>query len=180
MMKPRKHTKLTREHLLEIFTYDRNAGKVFWKKPTGNRVKPGRAAGNKCRFHGNEYIQVRVQRTNFLMHRLIWFLEYGEFPKGQIDHIDGNGLNNKIENLRDVTVQEQAKNLSRRMTNSSGITGVTWNKNLRAWVAQISVNNQAIYIGHFKDDSFEQAVKARKDAEIKFGFHKNHDRVKHR
>lgn len=169
---------LTRERILEIFTYDKDEGTLYWKNPTGNRAKKGMLAGNKCRFHGNDYIQLRVEGNNFLLHRLIWFIEYGKFPKFQIDHIDGNGMNNKIGNLRDVTTQEQCKNLSRRETNTSGVTGVTWNKNLRAWVAQISVDKKAIYLGQFNDPAFEAAVKLRKEAERKYGFHENHDRKK--
>lgn len=178
VMTKRKKPKLTRKRLLHIFSYDRDQGRLIWKNPTGNRVKIGAPAGNLCRFHGNDYIQLRVQTQNFLIHRLIWFIEKGSFPKHQIDHIDGNGLNNRIENLRDVTIAEQAKNLSRRETNTSGVTGVVWNKNTRAWIAQISTNGQPVYLGQFTDPAFEKAVKVRKEAEAKYGFHKNHDRIK--
>lgn len=175
-MTRRKKIKLTHETILNIVEYNKNLGTLTWKKPTGNRAKVGMRVGNICRFHGNEYLQARIQKENFLIHRLIWFIEKGEWPKHQIDHIDGNGLNNKIQNLRDVPVSEQSKNLSRRETNTSGVTGVTWNKNIRKWVAQISVNNEAKYLGKF--DLFEDAVKIRKEAEKKYGFHANHDRPK--
>lgn len=169
---------INKENLLKTFEYKKDTGELFWKHPTGRRVLKGRKAGCVVFFHGNPYVSVGLFRKNHLVHRLIWLIETGRFPKYQIDHIDGDTTNNRITNLRDVSIKEQSKNLSRRATNTSGVTGVTWDRHARAWTAQIQVDKKAVYLGNFKDNAFEEAVKARKEAEKIYGFHPNHDRVK--
>jgi hypothetical protein len=104
-------------------------------------------------------------------HRVIWSLCNGEIPKGMtIDHIDGNKGNNKIENLRCVTHQENLKNVRRLRTNTSGVVGVRFLH--KAWRARIVLNNKDIHLGTYtsKDD----AIQARAIANILCGFHLNH------
>ena len=73
---------------------------------------------------------------------------------------------NRVTNLR---------NKKQYTTNTSGVTGVCWHKNKGKWMAQISVKSRFIYLGYF--DSFKDAKFARKAAEIKYGFHKNHGAI---
>jgi hypothetical protein len=93
-------------------------------------------------------------------------------PEHGIDHEDGNGLNNRWENLRDVTRLENMRNRRKYKNNTSGVVGVVWNKARGKWQVQIKVKGTLIFLGYFvnKDD----AIKARKKADIKYGFHKNH------
>lgn len=79
---------------------------------------------------------------------------------------------NRIENLRLVSGKENMKNKSMQKNNISGVTGVSWNKNRMKWQAQISVNGKIIYLGIFSD--FNAAVSARKVAENRYEFHRNH------
>lgn len=83
-----------------------------------------------------------------------------------VDHIDGNPLNNKRNNLRIGTQELNARNHGICSTNTSGVTGVTWDKQRSKWAAQIVYKNKNHHLGRFND--FDDAVKARKDAEIKF------------
>jgi hypothetical protein len=76
--------------------------------------------------------------------------------------------------LRDVSNQENQRNKSRQSRNTSGVTGVHWHKRDKKWIARIKVDKKDLYIGMF--DTFEEAVAARKEAEIKYGFHENHGR----
>jgi len=96
----------------------------------------------------------------------------GEWPEKQIDHIDGNPLNNKWDNLRDVTSQENGRNKRILKNNTSGFTGVCWDDVNKKWRAFIRVDRKTIHIGRFTN--IQQAIDARKDANIKYGFHENH------
>lgn len=83
-----------------------------------------------------------------------------------IDHINGNPLDNRRCNLRVCTHQENSRNLKVCKKNTSGVTGVYWRTRSKRWVAQIMVNGRQITLGYFKD--FQDAVKCRKDAEKRF------------
>ena len=102
--------------------YDANTGKLFWRKTMGSRA----LAGSEIRgttFEG--YVRVKVCGKLYMAHRIAWLLQHGKWPANEIDHIDGNKLNNKIENLRDVPKTLNQRNAKRRKDNSSGIVGVT-------------------------------------------------------
>jgi hypothetical protein len=105
-------------------------------------------------------------------HRVAWAVYHGQWPDGQIDHIDGNRLNNRIENLRDVSASQNRKNTKKRKDNTSGIVGVCFDKQTGKWIAKINVSGSNKTLGRYSD--IEEATLARKSAEIKYGFHANH------
>jgi hypothetical protein len=121
-----------------------------------------------------KYIRISIDGRQYRAHRLAWLYIYGRWPKEEIDHIDGNGLNNKLSNLRECTRQENAKNKPLQKNNSSGISGVNWHSASQKWEAQIYVKRKKIYLGLF--GCIEDAKRSRKDAEKKYGFHENHGR----
>lgn len=83
----------------------------------------GEVAGSVISSSG--YAQVKIQKKLYLCHRIIWELHNGEIPEGMfIDHLDGNRLNNTLENLRLTTRQGNARNSKKRKDNTSGLTGV--------------------------------------------------------
>jgi len=88
------------------------------------------------------------------MHRLVWNLINGPIPKGmEIDHIDGNGLNNSIENLRLVTPQQNHFNTRlKKLNNTSKFKGVSWNEQCKNWRASIIFNDKFIHIGRYKSE----------------------------
>lgn len=99
-----------------------------------------------------------------MAHRVAWLLHYGEWPAGVVDHIDGDPSNNKIENLRIVTQQQNVWNSKKRYNNTSGTTGVLWRKKERKWYASLRVSGQTISLGFF--DNKEAAIAAREGKEI--------------
>jgi len=121
---------------------------------------------------GMEYRSVSVFNTPFRSHRIAWLLYYGNWPSLQIDHRDGDGLNNRITNLREVTNRENGMNSKMSSRNSSGVVGVRWHPAAKKWNARIKVSSVEIYLGIF--ESFEDAVAARKQAESKYGFSERH------
>lgn len=85
-----------------------------------------------------------------------------------VDHINGDSLDDRKSNLRKATNQQNSMNHGKSINNTSGVCGVSWNKDKQRWKAYIAVNRKQIHLGYFKEDEFELAVKARKEAELKY------------
>lgn len=139
-----------------------------------NKTHAGKPAGNYDPKAG--YVRVTIDYVGFLAHRLAWVLVHGSEPEGPIDHIDGDGLNNRLSNLRVVTAQQNQQNQAKRVDNKSGVTGVFYRADRGKWMASIRVNGKSQNIGHF--DSMQDAATARQQAERALGFHENHGREK--
>lgn len=100
--------------------------------------------------------------TTYKLHRVIM-----DAPVGMdVDHINGNPLDNRRSNLRICTHKENSRNTKLAKNNTSGAIGVRWDKTKNKWLARIKVDYKDIHIGRF--NNFKDAVKARKDAEIKY------------
>jgi hypothetical protein len=106
----------------------------------------------------NVYAVRNVNKKNIYLHSLIL---NSDKP---IDHINGNGLDNRKSNLRLITVQQNSANSKIRIDNSSGFKGVTWNKNANKWQAQIRNKYKRIYIGLYNTP--KEAAKAYNDKAV--------------
>ena len=84
----------------------------------------------------------------------------------KVDHINHNTFDNRKSRLRVATTSQNAMNRTKGSNNTSGVTGVVWVKNRNNWKAEIKINDETIYLGSY--DKFEDAVKARKEAEDKY------------
>ncbi len=104
----------------------------------------------------------------------MWVLKRDSYNKEDLDHIDGNPSNNSLDNLREVTHQENCKNRVTPVNNKSGVQGVGWFEPAKSWRAYIRVNSKLKHLGYYKD--LEKAKEVRKQAEKAFGFHENHGR----
>ena len=132
----------------------------------------GKVAGCECMRDKLSYICIRVKGKLNLAHRLAWLYVYGLWPKGVIDHIDGNGTNNSISNLRDVSCKINSRNQKKSSLNKSGFTGVRpYGKNGK-FRAELKLKRKTLHIGVF--DTAEEAAKERKKAALEYGFHLNH------
>lgn len=158
---------IAQAELKELFNYDADIG-VFTNKIDRGRVKAGDVSGTL----NTGYIRIRIYVDRYLAHRLAWLWVYGEFPSGDLDHINHDRLDNRIKNLRLADKVINGKNMSLGKRNSSGIMGVSWNNKEKRWKAQISINKKRVYLGGF-DDFFECAC-VRKSAENKYDYHENH------
>lgn len=156
---------LTAERAKELFYVE--DGLLLNRVLRGRRGMPGMVAGSPDGFG---YLRVKVDNVRYRVHRIIWLITYGRWPIGQIDHINGVRDDNRIENLREVSVQDNQRNSHLRIDNTSGVTGVV--RDHGGWRARIKVDGKRINLGFFK--TFEEAVSARKRGESHFGFHPNH------
>lgn len=133
---------ITQERLKELFEYDHSTGQFIRKKSfAGQRV--GMIAGTKRR---DGYIQIRVDGTMYRAHRLVWVYVNGDIPSMEIDHIDGDKSNNRIENLRDVTRIKNLHNQTKpRADSKTRIRGAS--KCGNKFAAMISIKGKTKYLG---------------------------------
>jgi hypothetical protein len=129
----------------EFFEY--KDGSLYWKKTIASRAKKGNKAGS---LYDTGYLMVGIKGKYYAVHRIIFMMQNGYLPI-EVDHIDGNKLNNKIENLRPATVAQNAQNRKLVKTNTSGVKNVSWSKVRNKWVVSILCNNSKNYIGAFDD-----------------------------
>ena len=113
-----------------------------------------------CRNRG--YVITTIDGKKKLLHRLLLKVE----GKNPIDHINGNPLDNRKSNLRECTVQQNTMNTITCKSNKSGIKGVSFDKSRNKWRAYITLNDKQLYLGRY--DAKEEAIEARKQAEIKY------------
>jgi len=155
------------------FEYDPDTGEVYRLVDSkNNHAKAGDPVTAK---DSKGYRTLLVNNLNYKLHRVIWEVHVGALTStSQIDHIDGDKLNNSIDNLREVDNQENHKNMPKQSNNTSGVTGVGFHKSSGKWRAYIKVKSTTIHLGMFT--SKHLAVAARDHANKLYGFHANHGR----
>jgi len=176
---------LTQDYLKSILDYDPESGIFTWIPRDIDSFATALAyAGWSARFSGARagtigtcgYLSISIGEKSYRAHRLAFLWMEGAFPDLVTDHINGIESDNRWANLRDVTRQENMRNQKRRKNNKSGITGVYFDKASGKWRADITVGGgKKAYLGRFISSSL--AAQARRDAEVKYGFHHNHGRV---
>ena len=134
---------LTLELLNKYLTYDKETGNLYQSKKRP-KIQVGSIAGG-INAYGYRYIQLEGKK--YPAHHIVWLIETGNLPKKILDHIDGNPLNNNLSNLREATVKQNNENRKAQRNNKTGYKGVSFNKRLQKYVAQIQHNYQPIYIG---------------------------------
>lgn len=165
---------ITQEELKKLLHYDTETGIFTW---IDIKRKKRLIAGSVYNMsNGKKYLIIKFNMLRYGAHRLAWLYVMGKFPDNEIDHIDGNGLNNRIINLRDVTRSENKKNTRLVNTNNSGVCGVFFDKSRNNWRSSITTNGRVITIGRF-NNIFDAAC-ARKSAEFVYGFHENHGSIR--
>jgi hypothetical protein len=156
-----KREDLTQEKLKSIVSYDKESG-LFTRLNNISCYKAGEIVGSQ---HNEGYLVFCIDYLSYKLHRLAWLYVYGEHPAGIIDHIDGNKLNNKIDNLRVVSDLINSQNVRHpRSSNKSGYLGVSWHKKDKRWHAHIRVNKKTVFLGgyHSPDVAYVTYVEAKR------------------
>lgn len=150
--------KLTQERIRELFDY-REDGNLVRKAAVGrNRV--GDPVG--CIYEYG-YLRVKIASDLYMVHQLVWLWHHGYLPEHDVDHVDRNRLNNRIENLRETSRQCNMRNTGNRADNTSGIKGVVWYRRDGKWMVRVVVNQRQYFLGRHED--FTEAVAHRLAAE---------------
>lgn len=179
------------EYLKILFLYDPETGSLKWTDHFDmevlstygwkqrrirrmNSTIAGQEAGHEFKSSsGAMSKQLRLDYKSYYVHRIIWKLVYNTEPE-LVDHIDGNPLNNALNNLRSVSNMENCRNAKRFSTNTSGCTGVSFNEGTGKYEAYIWDNCKKVNLGYFHDKAL--AIAARKEAEVAYNYHENHGR----
>ncbi|WPJ68520.1 hypothetical protein OMDBNIEC_00034 [Salmonella phage STP-SP5] len=162
------------KYLQKILTYCSETGVLTWNQRFNARTKQyeGCIAGYILKTNsGKKYISIEIDQNVYLAHRIIWKMLYNEEPD-QIDHDNGNGLDNRLINLNKSNKFINACNHKRRKDNTSGVTGVSFHKRYQKWQVRINNKGQRIHLGNY--DTFEEAVRVRKQAEREYNFNPKH------
>jgi hypothetical protein len=145
-------SEVTQEQVKELFDY--RDGALYWKKYHASNAKAGEPAG--C-TRKDGYRIIWCHNKSYLRSRLVWLWHYGKFPNQDIDHINRNTSDDRIENLRDVS---RAVNLLNKGSHKgvSGYPGVAWLKARKKWKGAVHHDGteHRLYYG----DSFLAACRA--------------------
>ena len=141
-------SEITQELVRELFDY--RDGNIYWKLYRAPNAQIGDLAGT---IRPDGYRDITINSKHYLAHRVIFLYHHGYIPK-ELDHIDGNSLNNHIENLRVVTHPQNCMNQKKTKTyngkaTSSIYKGVTWFKHNNKWGAHIKINGKLKHLGLF-------------------------------
>ena len=152
---------LTASEMSELLSYDPATGVLTWRVSVGGRGRRGTTgkfpagaiAGN---YMPGGYNRVRIDGRIYYGHRIAWALTHGVWPDRNIDHIDGDPSNNKIDNLRDISQKHNIQNQRHALpSNTSGLLGVGWHRQSGKWRARITADGKEHALGLF--DSAEIA-----------------------
>lgn len=124
-----------------VLLYNEQEGTFTWKRT-------GKLAGYT---NPDGYVFIRINKKLYRAHRLVWLLRYGQFPEAEIDHVDGNPSNNRVENLRLASSSDNKCNTKRRKDNTSGVKGIHWYKAYKKWQVNICKNSKNKCLGYFTD-----------------------------
>jgi hypothetical protein len=170
---------LTAAQLRAVLHYNPQTGQFRWRRGI-NHWRAGLPAGTEGNYGAkghpyiviglgttskgvqNRYVLVGVKKRVYRAHRLAWLYVHGEWPKGEIDHVNGDGTDNRIANLRDATASQNGMNRGLRSNNTSGHRGVSWSKRSQKWVVHIGLGGKIMHLGLF--DTIEEAIAVRAEA----------------
>ena len=154
---------ITQDFLRQLFDYDASTGRLIWRSSSRGH-KAGEVAGTvqKGRGYRQVCISSGASEVVTLEHRLVFLFHHGYLPK-QIDHINLDKGDNRIENLRPADASTNQMNIGPRCNSKTGIKGVTWDASRCKWKATIKVNGKRYFLGRFP--SLDEAHEARKAAQ---------------
>lgn len=152
---------LTQSKLHDLFEYVPHTGDLIWNtRPRAdfrtergwkifNTQFSGKIASTTNAFGKNRYKVVRINGVLHLQHRIVWLYVNGRWPSSLIDHKNGDGTDNRIDNLRESTFTENHANRKHQGQNASGLKGAFFHKRANRWTSRIGVNGKLLHLGMF-------------------------------
>lgn len=166
-------------HLRKILKYNPVTGIFTWKVNRKGTKGIGSVAGSINTHHktGKRYVLIHTCGKHWRAHRLAWLFMYNSECDSEIDHENGDGTDNRWDNLKKTDSKGNARNQRKRSGNAySNVMGVRWHRKAKKWVVGIHHKGKNKHLGLFTN--FEQAVRVRKQAEVECGYHKNHGTIR--
>ena len=137
---------LTAKRARELFDYDPLTG-VLTRRAYLRGHKVGEVVGG---VNSDGYRRVYTGKRSYLVHRVAWLMAHNAWPTNTIDHINGDKLDNRLANLRDVSRQENKENMrGPRADNQSGFLGVYWHKHVQKFQTSIRTSGKLIHLGYY-------------------------------
>lgn len=144
---------LTADEVRDLFDYDPRSGNLIWRRRGRNdpatRTWDARFAGKAAGSSYGDYLTIGIGDRNYRAHRLVWLHNYGTWPTKHLDHIDGDGRNNRISNLREATPAENNQNIGKVRSNTTGLPGALFRKSDGKWWSTIRANGQRHFLGTY-------------------------------
>jgi hypothetical protein len=172
------------DYLNEIFVL-RNDGKLIWQtRPVSHFQTLTSCKSWNTKYVGKEagsikqgYRRLRINGDEYLAHRVAYYMFWGDIDDElEIDHLDGNGLNNSLDNLRLVSHGENMKNARLNKQNTTGVQGVSNYAKNGKFRAQIKVNGKVKALGYY--DTIEEAAAVREAANEEYNYSPNHGAIR--
>lgn len=157
------NTMLSQAELKEYLDYDPNTGHLTWIKKANKGTVLFSRAGT---LNKTGYRKVKLFGVQYLEHRLIWCWVHGYYPSQHLDHINHIRDDNRIINLREVTISENARNRRTGDTRTKE-RGIWYCRRRRRYIAEIKLYGKKVYQATFEDP--DEAVEMRKQKEIELG-----------
>lgn len=139
---------ITQERLKEMLSYSEETGVFTWLVTGRGRVRIGDVAG--C-ISSDGYVVIGIDKILYRAHRLVWLYVHGYFPENHTDHINRVRHDNRIENLREVSVQCNIRNYGNNIRSTSGVRGVCWSKKMQKWKGHVMVDQKTLHLGYHED-----------------------------
>ena len=160
----------TAELVRELLNYDPESGIFTWRKSYAGHRQKGSVAGYAKKRYGakTSYYVIGINGKQYPAHRLAWLITHGRWPRHHIDHINNNGHDNRLVNLREATPSQNNQNTGLQSNNTVGFKGVTKIKGSDKYQAQIQHNGKHKYLGRF-DSPAEAGAAYAKEARRMFG-----------
>ena len=147
---------------MEVLDCDPEIGEFYWKEQVG--VQPGGRSdlvGKRAGSNGPKgYRSIQIDGEGYLVHRLIWLYVHGKFPPEQLDHINLNRSDNRIENLRAATHAQNMRNKKAEQNTKYGVglKGCFWNSRDKRWTAHVNINGKQSHLGNFHTEKDAHAA----------------------
>jgi hypothetical protein len=137
---------LIQDRLRHLLSYNPVTGEFHWVSKR-RKILPGAKAGTVGN-HGA--VVIRVDDKLYLAHRLAWLYTYGTWPSMSVTHVNGDKTDNAIHNLREISIIEKANSTHKHK--SGKLTGVSYNKRARKWVAYTRIGTSRHHIGCYNSE----------------------------